>query len=109
MTGVQTCALPIFHEILKSHLPSRNQLVALISCELLQCLNEFARTGFVSFKSEWSNYDVLHQQAVQLLQADQRLIGIAQGVTAEGSLLLRTDEGMQAFHSGEVSLRAGHA
>ena len=103
---LQVCDL---HEILKSHLPSRNQFVALITCELLQCLNEFARTGFVSFKSEWSNYDVLHQQAVQVLQADQRLIGIAQGVTAEGSLLLRTDEGMQAFHSGEVSLRAGHA
>ena len=96
------------HDILGMHLPSRNQLVALISCELVRCLNEFAQTGFVSFKSEWIGYDVLSQQAVQVIQADRCLIGVAQGVTVEGSLLLRTDVGMQAFHSGEVSLRAGH-
>ncbi len=96
------------HEILEERIPSRNQLVALITCELVRCLNEFARTGFVSFKSEWIGYDVLNQQAVQVIQSDCRLTGIAHGVTAEGSLLLRTDAGMQAFHSGEVSLRAGH-
>jgi BirA family biotin operon repressor/biotin-[acetyl-CoA-carboxylase] ligase len=106
--AAQQLAVCDLHEILGLRVPARNQLVASIACELIQCLNEFSRTGFVSFKSEWLNYDVLHQQSVQVLQGNRRLIGVAQGVTAEGSLLLRTEEGMQAFHSGEVSLRAGH-
>lgn len=94
------------HEILGERCPSRNRLVALFTVELMQCLKLFTQSGFSSFMDEWRAYDVLNQQAVQILQGERSIAGIAQGITVDGLLLLNTSEGLQQFNSGEVSLRA---
>jgi BirA family biotin operon repressor/biotin-[acetyl-CoA-carboxylase] ligase len=93
------------HEILGEHL-DRNALVAAFTCELLTCLQRFAQDGFAPFMAEWQSYDLLYKAEVQVLQGEQRLLGIAQGVSLDGSLLLYTPDGVRSFISGEVSLRA---
>jgi BirA family biotin operon repressor/biotin-[acetyl-CoA-carboxylase] ligase len=94
------------HEILGEQLPSRNELVAMFTTQLLQVLGVFAREGFAPFVNEWQRYDVLSKAEVNVLQADRTVAGIARGVTEDGSLLVETARGVQRFVSGEVSLRA---
>ena len=94
------------HEILGEHSPGRNQLVAAITCELMSCLKQFEQSGFMSFMAEWQSYDVLVRSEVQVLQGEQCIVGVAEGVTLDGSLLLNTPHGIRRFNSGEVSLRA---
>jgi BirA family biotin operon repressor/biotin-[acetyl-CoA-carboxylase] ligase len=44
---------------------------------------------------------------VRMLMPDGRVIeGIAEGIAADGALLVRTHEGVQRFTAGEISMRA---
>jgi BirA family biotin operon repressor/biotin-[acetyl-CoA-carboxylase] ligase len=70
-----------------------------------------AYTGFVegdhekTFAQLWARYDVLHGQAVILLQGEKKISGTAAGIDGDGSLLLRTDAGKTLlFRAGEVTL-----
>lgn len=91
--------------VLDGDLPARNALVRAFSQALQDCLRQFATQGFAPFMAEWQSYDVLRDSPVQVLQGEQRIQGIAGGVTLEGALLVQTPSGLQRFHSGEVSLR----
>ncbi|MGD9841650.1 MAG: biotin--[acetyl-CoA-carboxylase] ligase [Steroidobacteraceae bacterium] len=94
------------HEVLGEACPNRNALVAAFTVELLQCLQQFAQTSFDPFMAEWQSYDMLHSAEVQVLLGEQKVLGVAQGVSVDGCLLVNTPVGMQRFNSGEVSLRA---
>lgn len=93
-------------EMLGEQCPARNELVAAITTQLLQVLPSFALNGFAPFVDEWQRYDVLHKAEVNVLQSDRTIAGVACGITADGSLLVETQAGVQRFVSGEVSLRA---
>jgi BirA family transcriptional regulator, biotin operon repressor / biotin---[acetyl-CoA-carboxylase] ligase len=92
-------------EILGERCPTRNELVAAITTQLLQVLELFAREGFAPFVDEWQRYDVLRKAEVNVFQGERAVAGVACGVTADGSLLVDTPQGVQRFISGEVSLR----
>ncbi len=94
------------HDVLGEHCPTRNQLVAELVTELLAVLPVFGRDGFAPFVEEWQRYDLLHALEVNVLQGERVIAGVASGVTDDGSLLVRTTDGLQRFVSGEVSLRA---
>lgn len=94
------------HEILGPQCPTRNELVAAIATQLLQVLPSFAHDGFTPFVDEWQRYDVLRKAEVNVLLGERSIAGVACGVTADGSLLVDTQDGVQRFVSGEVSLRA---
>lgn len=93
------------YEMLAQQAPTRNQLVAAFTKELLICLPAFAANGFAPFIAEWQSYDVLAGAEVQVLQGDQCVLGVAKGIALDGALLVDTAEGVQRFISGEVSLR----
>lgn len=94
------------HEVLGDKLPDRNALVAQFTSHLLECMGLFSRNGFIAFIHEWGRYDALHNSEVKVLHNEQTLLGIARGVSEDGSLLIETPQGIQRFTSGEVSLRA---
>lgn len=94
------------HDILGSQCPTRNELVAAIATQLLQVLPSFAYNGFAPFVDEWQRYDVLSKREVNVLLGERTIAGVACGITADGSLLVETHDGVQRFVSGEVSLRA---
>jgi BirA family biotin operon repressor/biotin-[acetyl-CoA-carboxylase] ligase len=95
------------HEVLGEQIPDRNQLVAAFASHLIECMSTFARDGFTAFVHEWQRYDALRHCEVKVLHGDQAILGIACGVTEDGSLLIETPQGIQRFTSAEVSLRAG--
>jgi len=95
------------HDELGDQTPDRNVLVAAFTVQLLECMNLFAREGFIAFIHEWQRYDALRDAEVKVLHGEQVLLGVARGVTEDGSLLIETPQGIQRFTSAEVSLRAG--
>jgi BirA family biotin operon repressor/biotin-[acetyl-CoA-carboxylase] ligase len=57
------------------------------------------------FDELWHRYDILQGQAVTLVQGTRTVRGVAAGIDAEGSLLVRLDSGRtERFRAGEVTL-----
>jgi BirA family biotin operon repressor/biotin-[acetyl-CoA-carboxylase] ligase len=94
------------HAAADTVMPDRNALAGQLLKALLQCLEQFATTGFDSFHPRWSTLDVMRNQAVRLQQERGDVEGVAQGVDRHGALLVQVRGERQRFFSGEVSLRA---
>ena len=66
-----------------------------------------AQGGFAGLRQDWQQHHLWQDQPVELIHADGlRITGIARGVDSLGALLLETPDGVQRFHSGDVSLRS---
>ncbi len=88
--------------------PERNLLLAVLLRELHGVLFEFAALGFSALRAEWEKNHGSQDRSVQLLLPDgSAVVGIARGVTEDGSLELETAHGMRRFNVGEISLRSG--
>jgi BirA family biotin operon repressor/biotin-[acetyl-CoA-carboxylase] ligase len=89
-------------------LPERNQLLAVLLCELHAVLCEFAAHGFGAVRAEWERYHGWQDKPVQLLLPDgSKMKGVARGVDDTGALRVETAQGMQNFNAGGISLRKG--
>ncbi|MBB3170169.1 bifunctional biotin--[acetyl-CoA-carboxylase] ligase/biotin operon repressor BirA [Simiduia aestuariiviva] len=85
---------------------SRSTVVGLLLEQLVAVLTQFGREGFTSLRQEWSALDIYRDAPVTLLSVSQSVAGVARGVDDGGALLLETDDGIQTFHGGEVSVRS---
>ncbi|OGI41639.1 MAG: biotin--[acetyl-CoA-carboxylase] ligase [Candidatus Muproteobacteria bacterium RBG_16_64_11] len=85
----------------------RDRLIALLIREFVQALRQFERAGFAAFKDEWQRHHHYSNKRVGLTRAEvPTLYGTVAGVDDRGALLLRDPRGrVQAFHSGEISMR----
>ena len=82
-----------------------NNLIALIIKELARVLSEFELNGFSSLKEEWVMSHAFHEKVISITKGDgQNLIGKVIDISAEGSLILQTNQGQLNFSSGEVVL-----
>ncbi len=89
-----------------AELPERNRLLALLLQELAEMLKTFAAQGFAPLRAEWESYHVYQDRSVRMLLPDgAQVAGIVRGVTNEGALRVETQQGMQVFNAGEISLR----
>jgi len=98
---------------LSAHLSSplgyvdRNDLLLRLVSTLDAALTLFEREGFAAFHAAWHACHAHQARPVSLQIGQGELItGIALGVDAQGALQVETANGVQTFHSGEVSLRA---
>lgn len=92
------------------NLPERNTLLAGILRELHGALLEFSSHGFAPFRAEWESQHALRNQLTQVSLPDgSNMVGIVQGVSEHGALILETTHGKQICHSGEISLAAAGA
>jgi BirA family biotin operon repressor/biotin-[acetyl-CoA-carboxylase] ligase len=87
------------------YIPSRNQTAAALLNELVQILPEFEQRGFAVFQSAWMEHDGLRGRNVDVAVPAGVVSGRAEGVGADGALLVRVGGKVQRFHSGEVSVR----
>ena len=86
--------------------PDRNKLMAKLLTELLIVLKEFAKHGFKPFRNEWAQYHELENKPVTLYLPDGSIQeGVAQSVTDNGSLILKTLAGVRYFNGGNIKLR----
>lgn len=84
----------------------RNLLVVLLQKQLISLLTQFTQAGFSSFVDEFNQYNQYRDKAVKLI-GNTEIKGICVGVDQQGALLIKTDNGVQAYFGGELSLRAG--
>ncbi|MEO2177481.1 MAG: bifunctional biotin--[acetyl-CoA-carboxylase] ligase/biotin operon repressor BirA [bacterium] len=84
---------------------SRNELVSLLISNLILELERFSKTGFMSYRENWREFDLYFGQDVRVLIGDRVVEGTDHGVDEEGNLLLKTKSRIETFNAGEVSLR----
>lgn len=87
------------------HSISRNRLAAGLLNHLCQSLQRYREEGMAAFIDQWNRLDSYMGKPVVLMSGETRIEGINRGIDEHGSLLLDTGDGVQAFQSGEVSLR----
>jgi BirA family transcriptional regulator, biotin operon repressor / biotin---[acetyl-CoA-carboxylase] ligase len=88
-----------------SCLPSRSELASRLLEEVVAVLDQFEHGHTDTLLDEWRHYDASAGKHVRLQQGQTVVDGIASGVDADGALLLRRNDRLEAFHVGDVSLR----
>lgn len=84
---------------------NRNILAGTLINELTKSLLLFEKNGLDPFLTKWRALDVYANQAVKLLIGQQTISGISRGIDASGAILLETEQGVKAYHGGEISVR----
>lgn len=83
----------------------RQALLLAIAVGIDGLLDDFPATGLAPWLACWDELDMLRGRPVSYQHGDSWLPGVAQGVDAQGCLLVQTDAGLARCHSGEVSVR----
>lgn len=84
----------------------RAELLARVLCQLEALLPLLERPTVATLLEEWSNYDRLTGQEVQVVAPNETFTGRALGIDATGALLIRRANGQeQSVLAGDVSLR----
>jgi BirA family transcriptional regulator, biotin operon repressor / biotin---[acetyl-CoA-carboxylase] ligase len=84
---------------------SRNSIVSVLLNALLPAMRQFEIHGAADFLSQWSQYDVLLNKSVRVLDGTQQHHGTVLGVTEHGALRLLQEGTERQYHSGEISVR----
>lgn len=69
---------------------------------LVQALQAFAQHGFAPVRARFAERDLLQGRVVNLSDGQS---GLAQGVGADGALLVQTTDGLRAVTSSDISVR----
>ena len=84
-------------------LPARNEIAIHVAAGLVRTLQAFEDAGLGAFKGDWEAMHANQGEPLKVRTADGRVIaGIADGIAADGSLLVRTRRGVQSIHSGSM-------
>ncbi|MEH6471322.1 MAG: bifunctional biotin--[acetyl-CoA-carboxylase] ligase/biotin operon repressor BirA [Halopseudomonas sp.] len=83
----------------------RNRVLARLVNALVDALQLFERQGFAPFREAWQQHNAHQGARVRLSTERFSEQGECVGVDATGALLLKTEQGVKAFHGGELSLR----
>jgi len=87
-------------------LPARTVVLAALLESLAAALTQFSREGFAPFREAWLRRHAWQGRRVALSIADRRVAeGEVLGIAEDGALMLRSQRGIERFHSGELSLR----
>lgn len=83
----------------------RADLLADLVTSLQTVLQQYPETGLEAWRGAWQYLDCLQGKTVSFQQGDLVHDGVAEGIDAQGSLMVRTVHGVVACHSGEVVWR----
>lgn len=83
----------------------RNRIAALLLDELIPLLNGYESRGFAYYHERWALLNAHRNQVVDILMGNSKKSGVMMGVNEMGALVLETNEGIEIFHGGEISLR----
>ena len=84
--------------------PSRDELAAMITAELLQAFDAFGSGRAASMLAEWREQDWLLGKDIVVEEGGVIVHGEAAGIDDEGALLIRTADGTTRVISGSISL-----
>jgi len=86
----------------------RNRILAEVLNTFQAGFDAFEREGLAAFLHDWQACDGLFGQILVLEDSLRRIEGVSRGIDRDGALLLETAQGVQRFHSGELSVKLNH-
>jgi len=95
-TDLQQCGINV----------NRNHVAGRLLHHIIQVISRYQDEGIVTFRDEWSQWDLTCDKEVTIHQGDLRIPGVARGIDENGLLLVEQDDGLRRYASGEVSLRS---
>ncbi|MGF1721698.1 bifunctional biotin--[acetyl-CoA-carboxylase] ligase/biotin operon repressor BirA [Vibrio kyushuensis] len=87
----------------------RNDLAATLVNTLHNTLDDYEMRGMTGFVERWNRLDNFLGRKVKLIMGSREIEGIAQGINEQGAVLLETEQGVESFIGGEISLRNNEA
>jgi BirA family transcriptional regulator, biotin operon repressor / biotin---[acetyl-CoA-carboxylase] ligase len=85
-----------------SHLPSRTVLAAQLIETCFRVLSSFPYTGLSPYLADWAKCDALFEKNIAVQIGQQTHYGIAQGITEQGALRVRTGATIRHYSCGSV-------
>lgn len=90
-------------EDLLSPVPTRNEIAVRVAAGLAEAMESFENAGFDAFRQEWETMHANRGETMRVRTPDGRVVtGVADGLAADGGLLLRNRRGVRAIHAGSV-------
>lgn len=83
----------------------RNQLAATLINTLQDALNDYEMTGMQGFVERWNRLDNFLGRDIRLILGNREVVGVSRGINEQGAVLIQTNNGLETFIGGEVSLR----
>ncbi len=93
------------NEITQGHLPDRNKLAVCLINSWEKVLTEYELSGMSGFTERWNRLDNFIDRPVRLIIGAREVTGIVRGINEQGAILLETENGIETFIGGEISLR----
>ena len=81
---------------------SRARILRAVLSELERVYEALKREGFKAIEAPWRERDVTTESRVVLRRAEEVFTGYALGPAPDGTLLLKTSQGIIQVHSGEI-------
>lgn len=86
----------------------RNQLAITMINTLHKALSDYELYGMAGFVERWNRLDNFLGRPIKLIMGPREITGIARGINEQGAVLLETNQGIEAFIGGEISLRSAN-
>ncbi|MDG3084594.1 bifunctional biotin--[acetyl-CoA-carboxylase] ligase/biotin operon repressor BirA [Vibrio hannami] len=86
-------------------LPDRNILASELVNAWDKALEEYELYGMKGFVERWNRYDNFKERPARLIMGKREIEGIIKGIDEQGAVLIETENGVEAFIGGEISLR----
>lgn len=83
----------------------RNLLAIVFIQSLDQALRDYELYGMKDFIPRWNRLDNFIGRKVKLLMGPKEVYGVVHGINEYGAVLLETENGMESYIGGEISLR----
>ncbi|NOH80803.1 bifunctional biotin--[acetyl-CoA-carboxylase] ligase/biotin operon repressor BirA [Vibrio sp. RE86] len=93
-------------EIAESQDIDRNQLAISMIKTLHNALADYEMQGMSGFVERWNRLDNFLDRPIKLIMGPREVTGIAKGINEQGAVLLETEQGIENYIGGEISLRA---
>lgn len=84
----------------------RNRLAGCFIQAWQKALADYERQGMGEFVERWNRIDNFLGRPIKLIMGPNEIRGICRGINQQGAVLLETDQGVQSFIGGEISLRS---
>ncbi len=95
-------------EVCGGKVPDRNHLAQTLINAWDKALVDYELKGMSNFVARWNRLDNFLGRNVKLIIGPREIEGIVQGIDEQGAVLLKTDNGIESYIGGEISLRKGY-
>ncbi|MDA0152744.1 bifunctional biotin--[acetyl-CoA-carboxylase] ligase/biotin operon repressor BirA [Vibrio sp. Makdt] len=94
-------------EVCDGQVSDRNQLAQTLINAWDKALVDYEMKGMSNFVERWNRLDNFLGRNVKLIIGPREIEGVVQGIDEQGAVLLKTENGIESYIGGEISLRKG--